>query len=738
MIKPEVKLVAVQAVGGLEVESQERLRAPNSWRRLENWDLFVPGSVRKIEGYSLVNTQGSFVNFVTGLPDEIQSIHEHRRLPTDPPYLLCLGKSGGIYVLDQSLAIHTAFAPVDYPFVAMMSGLGDGISSPSGTPNPARQILYMVVTPESVRPQKWDGIPAGPPVTAPTPLGVSAPTLPAEVKFALVTDGIIGAPKDQLDITNPVGLELLASRGYAWTYWDPKTMHESSLSPTTQDSYFVVADSQDALATYPQIIQIRVYLPVEAPDNPAYTRRRLYATRDGGQTFFLVQGLQWTDASLNLFQADSDDSIPLSVTEILDGDPALTEYVLVHKNVAWLVTPESPTPADETIQQLKPVQQLAQTQANGLLIHNGTTNPNALLPKFVAPSYPPTQDVVLVQPSPLEGENDPPPIAVWGAVYQNRLWLMPRDDDSKVVFSKVGDFQSFPRDNFFDFPESNYDPVKALVPSYIQMLIGKIRSITSLSGTSFLDFSTYPLDEHVGFIGHRSNVMVEGKVFYMSQQGVQVFEGNKAEFVGGPIRTITDNASRVETLKRVQFTVHMQRGMVLCHIANVDGRDSIFIYDLSMPASPWTEITYLPGKLGSLQTVLLPQTETEAVLFSDMNGNVYELFSGAFAGVFPDNKPKPVVGTAETQFLPQDDPVSKKMFRRLYVELSDYDRLEYSYSVDGVNFSNPKTLKSDNYLGVIGQQIVIRFEHDADPQGKDITLENYTVEYVSIGPARYR
>lgn len=726
MIKPEIKLVSVQAVGGLEVESQERLRSPNSWRRLENWDLFLPGSIRKILGFEKVG--GVFL--FNGLPDAIQAVREYRRTPAGVPVIFCIGESGSIYPLDGSFAVLTKFDVVDYPFVGMMSGLADGVSKAPPTPNPATSVLYMVVTPKSVRPQKWDLL------NAVTPVGVSPPTLPSKVAFALITDNIVGAPLDlpaASPNTNPGALQLLVSRGYAWTYWAPETMHESSLSPVNADSYFLVSDSQDALGftfTPPggpalsNIIQLRVLLPTEVPDNPQYTRRRLYATRDGGQTFFLVQGLAG---------ADSDDSIPLAQTEVLDGNPVLLQYILVHKNVAWLVIPGL---VNESFQQIVPQTQPAETHPNGYLIQ--TVFGGTALPPLAGTSLPVTQDTTLVQPSPAEGENDPPPIASWGAVYQNKLWLLPRDDDSRVVFSKTNDFQSFPRDNFFDFPESNYDPVKALVPSYIQMLVGKIRSVTSLTGTSFLDFTTYPLDEHIGFVGRRSNVMVEGKVFYQSQQGVMVFEGNKAEFVGGPIRTLTDRISRTDTLKRIQYTVHMQLGMVLCHFSREDGKDEIFLYDLSTPASPWTEITYLPDKLSSLQTVLLPTDESEAVLFSDMQGNVFKLFSGEFAGLLPNNKPAPVEAVAETQLLPQDDPVSKKMFRRLYVELSDYDGLTYEFSVDDGPFTIPKDLKSNNFLGALGQQIVVRFRHRALPLSKEITLENYTIEYVSIGPARYR
>jgi len=730
MRQAEAKMFSAPSVAGLEVETDERLRGPNSWQRLDNWDLFIPGAIRKVRGFTLLNEHEYDAPIV--------SIREYRRRPGEEPLILGVSVLGTIYNLVTGADL-AHFPVVNYPFVGIMSWFADGVSSPLGTPNPAKQTHYLISTTAGYYASKWDGL-----FGITTVLGVEAPKDPAEVTMVI-------ASSPDLPTMLP-GIAINIQRAYAWTWWNPTTRHESSMSPVGADSV-VDPTKFPFLEAKSNIRQIRLRLPGINPGyGDGYSRRRIYARRDGGEEMLLLTDLPG---------ADSDESISAAQLEVLDGefdpyamatdDGTQIGYIVIGglNSLIWgepgigievyfdlmqpgvefahsvyptvnIPIPALPVPEGTTVQQL-----------------GGIAVP---VPGSTMNNVPPRSDATLVEPGPKEGENDPPPPAIWGAIYQGRLWLVDAEDQSRLVFSKVLDFQSFPIDNYFNIDSDNFDPITSLISKDISLVVGKQRSMIIISGSSFADFTNLPLDPQIGVSGSRCITSSEGRVFFISQKGIVRLEANVPSFDGHLIRPYSDELNIMDVRERACAAINTKQDLIYfvfpTQTIHGESQDSLMLLDLSQQ-SPFSRIVNLPCNIFSLQNVLFPSTteeyiksgKSEIVLAGTADKKVY------MVGIGTDIGNGPVVAVAETQLIPQDDPDSRKVFRRLYVAAKTYSGLMYSYAVDGGAFTTPIQVQLNNFLGVVGKQIVIRFQHE-DAIQDDLVLTRYEVEYVDIGEAR--
>lgn len=668
MIKAEQKNMFIAPMKGLEIESSDVVTPQESFRRLENLWLFRSGAIQRAGGFSRFGLVSS--------PSPIVETLVYRRTPTDPRQIIAIASDGTIFDVETGAVLGNIPNPAAYPFVGLMPGTFIDTT-----------IQYLVTTTQD-KPMKWE---SG--ASSTSDLGIAAPV------NGLTAIGLLLSDSEQNSVNLVVG------RRYRYTFWNPITRHESSPSPDIEANNPLDATTPytstigpsaflSANDAFPFIRSVLLRRVLEAPGN-GYTHFRVYATRDGSTEFFLVNGLVGSDIDQALtfpantppghyFTADDDGSLPTSVVAIWDGTVAVPlPSGLLSENVYYLQGPE-------------------------------------------APSISISQDQSYVGVAPLPGENDPAPEATWGTIYQGRLWLVTKDDPSKLVFSKIGDFQSFPQDNFFSFTIDDSAPITALVSEYQQLLIGKRGSTSLIRGTDFSNFFSIPIDPQVGFVGKRLYSVFEGKTYFMSKQGIMSFADNVPTFEGRSIRPLTDTLDAAEANERLQSGYCSKRGIIaFVFNSNADDIDSLILLDRS-EEMPFTTLTGFTGTVDMLKEIEDPEGLSCMPIIS-IGGKVYTLFSG------DDFDGQQMISLAETQKLPVDDYITRKTFRRLKAKfIGDW---EYSFSIDDSLYSDWMAMRGTNPLGQSGKQIQIRFRCKQTSVFTPF-IDGYDIEYATIGESR--
>jgi len=265
---------------GLNIQPDVLMRPYDSWQRLENCDMFVPGSIRKIVGPLKIS--GPFAA-------PIVEMIAWRQQPSTPFYDLGIGQDGVIYDLIANLPLANLGANPGQPFVCIFPGTGLPTNE---------AINYLLSTLPGLPPVKYDGVVI-------TQIGVSPPATQLSLTASFSASNVN-------TYFMQVGIQ------YEWTYFNPQTLHESSPSPVENSSIITTTVNTPPLAT-PYITQVKLVIPTPAPPiGSGYTRIRVYRTRDGGATFFLPPML-YDGAGNNL--SDSNDSILIqgATTTIYDG-----------------------------------------------------------------------------------------------------------------------------------------------------------------------------------------------------------------------------------------------------------------------------------------------------------------------------------------------------------------------------------------------------------------------------------
>lgn len=349
------QFVELKDFRGLSVKPDIVNRPPNSWRRLDNFDLYIPGSIRKVAAPSALNGQAH--------PVVILAHAEF--IPNDAGVrkVFGVGTDGNIYDLNNpaaagiSLGVGSISTPVwmgllpgtlvpytfitwqisllvttaqsviayakdgnKYIFKCTTGGTTGSVAPPawptSGTVSDGSAVWtnqglqdqatfeqnYLVIIVQGQQPLKFDG-------TNVTAVGVTAPSIPINL--------------DQLVVSTSYGYAPITGRYYAWTWFNPKTLHESAPSPVRGAlSQAIIPQTRgqapnqvagvpfyasDQAAKFnakgsflPFLPQGQFYssvgltLPQAAltpPIGSGYTHIRFYATQDGGSQLYLIQSL---------------------------------------------------------------------------------------------------------------------------------------------------------------------------------------------------------------------------------------------------------------------------------------------------------------------------------------------------------------------------------------------------------------------------------------------------------------
>lgn len=669
---PVDKQIELLDLAGLELDGDQHLRNPKSFRRVDNFDLVNTGALRKSKGLD------DLVFCMSYAPEWIVEARTYRRKAEEELLIIGVSNQGNLYnLVTGALAADPLNVATTRPFVAVVQG-SERVGAAAAYP-----INYLIYTTDDGSLWMWNGG-AGVPVRVGA-AGPSGPQLKAWVY------GVSGHSDSQK------GLQILVARKYRYVFYNRQTRHETSPSEDRLDITVGVETVVYPNSTLPDKPYVAsVFLVCEGPSvaiyNQGYQYIRLYATLDGGGDFFLVRDAITRLQSDNSWHTTDDDGAlptePGVNLDVFDGvrdsaDPDGTAYL----TIAPAIEPDTaPAPIG-----------------------------NIRLP---------ARDQMLVELGPDLGENDPPPLADWGSVYQGRVWLVNKEIPSRLVFSKILDFQSYPADNFINISADDYDPIIALNSQYQQLIIGKQNSSHRLIGSSFEDFVLTPLDKRTGVVGRRALESIEGMLVFLSKQGIMKWQTDIPEFYGRRIKPLTDAIRDVDKLNDVLVTQNSRNGILLMsHLVPGAELSSIIMMDVSRE-SPFTVYGPFLDRVTMLNEVEL-EDGNRAVLMGTSNGGVYQLFKGG--------EPEAVL---ETQLLPPE-PMRKRVFRRLVVE-GILDNFVYSLSVDGRPFTSERPLRNYNFLGVVGTYLVIRISHTnyVDPDDPRPQIAYMRIDLADIGETR--
>jgi hypothetical protein len=632
--KTDVLKVTWDEFLGLDLQPDVLSRPPNTWRRIENCDLFVPGSVRKIVGPEI---------FQTAMPSVIVEMLSYLRDSTSSLLLLGIGSNGHLYNLSTKADLAT-LGSISNPFVALMTGTAGG----------SDKVFYLICTTNGGPPVKWES------VGGVSPIGVS----PAD-ESAVVT--VTASATNAHAYLMQVGIQ------YLWTYFNPNTLHESSPSPVDKTA-IVSPTSNQPPPDKPYITQVKIDIPTPAPAiGSGYTRIRIYRTRDGGATFYLLPKV-YDAGGVNLS----------------DGN-------------------------------------------NSVLIQGGTTT---VYDGVDASALAPTQDQELVNPpggAPEIGSHDPPPDAIWGAVYQGRLWLLD-SSGRRLWFSQIGDFQSFGVNNFFDFSNDILDTVTSIESLSDRMIVFGKNTARQITGTDFSSFVEVPIDMRRGCLGRRASVHDGDQVYLLTAQSLArlAFANAGPPFLGDKIKPLTDSIKKSALLNIIDMEIDSTRGILMfgVQINGLTYNDQIILVDLSRsPESPFTTINGLSTEVVTLRELEFSDGSKD-VLFSGADRQIYRVYS----------KNSPLVGslvaTLETQELPLEDIDVWKVFQSVSMIGQDMSGWKVSYSVDDEPFTPLIPLNFRTPCGQSGLTMVVRFVHDSNPTTVPALLSRGILRYTSKFAAR--
>lgn len=326
----EVPAIELRDFKGLCIKPDIVNRPPNSWRRLDNFDLYIPGSIRKVAAPAVVNS--------SAFPVVILATAEFKANDQSAEKSYGVGTDGKIYDLSApltagiSLGVGSISQPmwmgllpgteIPYEFIQWQKSLAvtageavtawalDGnkyifecttLGNTSATAPPAwptsgtisdgtvtwtnrglqdqatYQQNYLVIIIQGQQPLKFDG-------TNVTPVGVSAPTVPINIDQVVQTSVATS------------GFNFVTGRYYSYTWFNPATLHESAPAPIVGTFQATVASPSYRGTPTPGITNIPF---VAADDGDTTFKARgsfIGPTLDG--TFYLSIGLTIPQAAL--------------------------------------------------------------------------------------------------------------------------------------------------------------------------------------------------------------------------------------------------------------------------------------------------------------------------------------------------------------------------------------------------------------------------------------------------------
>jgi hypothetical protein len=116
-----------------------------------------------------------------------------------------------------------------------------------------------------------------------------------------------------------------------------------------------------------------------------------------------------------------------------------------------------------------------------------------------------------------------PPYAVFGELYHDRIWYVDGADRTKIWYSELEEPESVSPLNFFTTWDGDF--VTGIKKTGDVLVIFTRGSAYALTGWDATDFTFRKISPSVGCISHHSIVDINGKLWFASQDGVFMYNG---------------------------------------------------------------------------------------------------------------------------------------------------------------------------------------------------------------------
>lgn len=812
------RALEVKGLSGLDLERGKLVRPANSFQELTNFDLTIEKSIKKVGGIRRLTTVGGSGTAYVGLID-------YRRTPTDEQLLLGL-TAGGVLVNvlgDYSIAT-LGYTHTSIPFLTLLPWVLEGEKV---------QVILRTLGAQA-RPQ----IVYTTGLAAETFL-LGAPSPPVEWDEDLYKHSLMAWARTTLDAADKDnGIAIREGRRYRWTYWDPRTRRESSPSAVHAEVVSVPFGDASLPISIPGMVRSEErWIPeIELHFNGSpytflldqgfedayaegFTHVRIWATPDSGSDFtFALLGTLYDEEGENVL--DEDGAMPIQYvkshnnfnhgdyTRFFDGwlpvgssdwtvDSAHLAGVATLNITGGTISPGSAVEAPSfrqsdgkfvlhpdlfVIEGFETVYSVREVAGNALAITPDLVDALAGGEKILFVRRLPVEDTQLVTfPEQVLGnrKNDPPPPAVWGAVYGDRLWLVPAADRSRLVFSEVGEYGHFDPEDYITFHSDSDDEITALIASRqvglitegpeSRLVVAKQRNTSQIRGIGLNELTRSNLHATTGIVGRRCVASVGEVLIALTQQGLEILNDRQNIFIGRKIRSLTEQIQHSIEYGPMMMA-RTQTGVFLLGYSTTTAAsmsrllmiDSVLA--VQEDASPFSVIgPFVDADGGVLSFQVVYESivgGAPRILLAGMDGYVYEIFYGGNQSDRNDGgADTPLIATAITQELPQEDKTSRKLFRVLRLE---GNTLRYgatqalahdatynsiiggwfvAYSFDGgITYTEGLPLRELNYIGRTGKTIVVKFTHtmEIDPAVDPApVLSNFILEYATIGEVGY-
>ena len=122
-----------------------------------------------------------------------------------------------------------------------------------------------------------------------------------------------------------------------------------------------------------------------------------------------------------------------------------------------------------------------------------------------------------------------PPTGRYPTLHKEKLFVVPILDPSTLYWSESFAPEDWPAVNFWPIKEGDGDKITNLQKFLGELVIFKGRSIHSLRGSHLGDFRLDEIESSVGCAGPRAAVSYKNFIYFISEVGIHVFNGMKAE-----------------------------------------------------------------------------------------------------------------------------------------------------------------------------------------------------------------
>lgn len=825
--------------GGLNIERGALVRPSNTFRLIENWDLVREGGIRKSRGLKLLGPLIPFVDSPQPLEHPIVAFRDYRRTPAEDGVLIAVDKAGVLYSLPlydeffiggfPTLNLLDSGEVSESPFLAIVQGNYNN-----------ETIQYLIITLDSQDyPKKYDGTTVTKlgidrpdknwTIDSERSIIVRIIETTADEDLGIASNR---GHKYRWRFYNPITKHFSSPAPLS-----DRTGKIRTYVGDTNDTLDELLGQALGVSFGPDSRYVReVRLSIDDPPgadgeqwndpdvyldwiNNGYTKIRIERTRDGADEFYFLPRLY---DRFGCLITDDEGNIDINTgrfqlfgnSESLDYESVSDGYVSLrnpNQSYDWTVNggAQSGGVLKVKIDTTLDLSAGSQGVAKIIRISNDPTNYCITAAEFdaeisgtvdswnltIEPSLQQTpadgaeisfvdllpvldEELNPLNTVPPDHANDPPPKASWGAIYQNRLFLVDALDKTRLVFSEVADFQSFPPENVFNFLDEDLAPITAVLASKAiglvsegadtKLIVGKERStaqiagtgrpeiISSLGGVTTTDFDRRPLHAETGIVAKKAARVVEESLIALTRRGLETLEAQQPQFIGAIIRELTDTIE-IEGGFGPSFAVDRKRGQIIAAVRLPD----IELVDEGAPDNDQNRLIlirtpFLRGDQGGLISPFTVYTlptdiccvyesgsgDNVRLLAGGANGLIYELFKDGIQTALIDSQyvDSPVEAVIETQELPVEEKEQRKIFRRVRFDGVDLDEnWKISFSVDkGQTFTAEKQMRNDNLIGLTAKTIIIRIKHNGEiKESEELPfLSNMSLEMIPIGRAR--